>query len=111
MKTFLVMAVFLIFLSWLSDGTEGLSSGKKIKLQRAFFTKRSTSTCYEENPRYNCVISSCLPSSEECTMGNLLKNNHQDKEKRDIQEIRCVVRFALCASKCLKNWKKRTPLS
>ncbi|KAE8632249.1 hypothetical protein XENTR_v10001489 [Xenopus tropicalis] len=89
-----------------AEGTEEFSSGKKTKVQRAFFTKRSTSSCYEENPRYNCVINSCLPVSEECTTGNVLKNNHQDKEKRDIQEIRCVVRFALCAAKCLKTGEK-----
>ncbi|KAE8632250.1 hypothetical protein XENTR_v10001489 [Xenopus tropicalis] len=77
-----------------AEGTEEFSSGKKTKVQRAFFTKRSTSSCYEENPRYKC------------TTGNVLKNNHQDKEKRDIQEIRCVVRFALCAAKCLKTGEK-----
>ncbi|MEE6458931.1 hypothetical protein FKM82_000468 [Ascaphus truei] len=107
MKTLLIMTAVIIFLFWLTDTSEGFGSGNKSKLRRAFFSKRSIPSNFEENTRYNCVIRSCDPGPEECTMSKVTRNSYQqiDDVKREIQKIRRVIHFGVCAAKCLNNWE------
>ncbi|CAI9601310.1 unnamed protein product [Staurois parvus] len=107
MRTLIIMVVFLISFSWLTDGSDGFSSNTKLKLRRAFFTKRSFLPVYEENSKYNCVILLCLPGLEECTTNRFPRNSYQfiDGVKEDIQDIQCITQFADCAISCMNNWK------
>ncbi|MEE6458932.1 hypothetical protein FKM82_000468 [Ascaphus truei] len=89
MKTLLIMTAVIIFLFWLTDTSEGFGSGNKSKLRR------------------DCVIRSCDPGPEECTMSKVTRNSYQqiDDVKREIQKIRRVIHFGVCAAKCLNNWE------